>query len=69
MGPHRRLRTPSDTFANFHRFIHMSNQGVLHLYCVFYIVSNVLGSMVKKYENKEKHKIYVKILLREKTTS
>ena len=23
---HRRLRTPSDTFANFHRWIHMSNQ-------------------------------------------
>ena len=25
-GSHRRLRTPSDTFANFHRWIHMSNQ-------------------------------------------
>ena len=25
-GSHRRLRTPSDTFANFHRLIHMSNQ-------------------------------------------
>ena len=25
-GPHRRLRSPSDTFANFHRWIHMSNQ-------------------------------------------
>ena len=23
---HRRLRTPSDTFANFHPWIHMSNQ-------------------------------------------
>ena len=25
-GSHRRLRMPSDTFANFHRLIHMSNQ-------------------------------------------
>ena len=25
-GSHRRLRTPSDTFVNFHRWIHMSNQ-------------------------------------------
>ena len=25
-GSHRRLHTPSDTFANFHRWIHMSNQ-------------------------------------------
>ena len=25
-GSHRRLRTPSDTFANFYRRIHMSNQ-------------------------------------------
>ena len=25
-GSHRRLHTPSDTFANFHRLIHMSNQ-------------------------------------------
>ena len=32
-GSHRRLRTPSDTFANFHRWIHMSNQEyrVFHL--------------------------------------
>ena len=26
LGSHRRLRTPSDTFANFHRWIHMSDQ-------------------------------------------
>ena len=26
MGSHRRLRMPSDTFVNFHRWIHMSNQ-------------------------------------------
>ena len=25
-GSHRRLHTPSDTFTNFHRWIHMSNQ-------------------------------------------
>ena len=25
-GSHPRLHTPSDTFANFHRWIHMSNQ-------------------------------------------
>ena len=25
-GSHHRLRTPSDTFTNFHRWIHMSNQ-------------------------------------------
>ena len=32
-GSHRRLRTPSDTFANFHRWILMSNQEywVFHL--------------------------------------
>ena len=28
-GSHRRLRTPSDTFTNFHRCIHMSNQEYL----------------------------------------
>ena len=26
LGSHRRLRTPSNTFTNFHRWIHMSNQ-------------------------------------------
>ena len=26
LGSHRRLRTPSDTFVNFHCWIHMSNQ-------------------------------------------
>ena len=26
LGSHRRLRTPSDTFTNFYRWIHMSNQ-------------------------------------------
>ena len=26
LGSYRKLRTPSDTFANFHRRIHMSNQ-------------------------------------------
>ena len=32
-GSHRRLRMPSDTFANFHHWIHMSNQEyrVFHL--------------------------------------
>ena len=32
-GSHRRLRTPFDTFANFYRWIHMSNQEywVFHL--------------------------------------
>ena len=25
-GSHHKFRTPSDTFANFHRWIHMSNQ-------------------------------------------
>ena len=33
MRSHRRLCTPSDTFVNFHRWIHMSNQEyrVFHL--------------------------------------
>ena len=27
-GSHRRLRTPSDTFVNFYRWIHMSDQEI-----------------------------------------
>ena len=36
-GSHRRLRTPFDTFTNFHRWIHMSNQEYLIFYPIGYL--------------------------------
>ena len=34
---HLRLHTPSDTFANFHRWIHMSNQEYLVFHLMWYL--------------------------------